>query len=224
LGAGVVNAPYLSTTHPYSAGALMSTVDDLARWDAALYGESPLTAASLAQMFKPYALKNGQSTHYGYGWQIGRYNGTPVVEHGGAINGFTCHVVRMPDARIYVALLRNFGGGSSSTALARRLALIALGQPLVGTDTLPSEQMLEQYVGKYHTDGPPPVVTEVTRQGARLSAQRPGAPASELVAMAIDKFYSRESLALVTFERDASGKVTGVVVDNWGRVDKGQRR
>ena len=224
LGTSAQNAEYLSMTQPYSAGALASTVDDLAKWDAALYGDSPLTAASRAQMFKPYALKAGESAHYGYGWMIGRYRDTAVVEHGGGINGFTCHVVRMPDARVYVALLTNAGGGASPQSHARRLATIALGQPLAATDTLPSEPVLEQYVGRYHSDGPPPVVREVTRQGARLSMQRPGAPPSELVALAPDTFYARESLALVTFQRDASGKVTAVAVDNWGRVEKGQRR
>ncbi|HWW77870.1 MAG TPA: serine hydrolase domain-containing protein, partial [Pyrinomonadaceae bacterium] len=31
------NAEYISMTQPYAAGSLVSTVDDLALWDAALY-------------------------------------------------------------------------------------------------------------------------------------------------------------------------------------------
>jgi len=37
---GYINAPYLSMTQPHAAGALVSSVDDLALWDAALYTDS----------------------------------------------------------------------------------------------------------------------------------------------------------------------------------------
>ncbi len=36
-GHGFVNAAYLSMTQPYAAGSLLSSVDDLALWDAALF-------------------------------------------------------------------------------------------------------------------------------------------------------------------------------------------
>lgn len=37
---GYANCEYLSMTWPHAAGALMSTVDDLALWDAALYTDA----------------------------------------------------------------------------------------------------------------------------------------------------------------------------------------
>lgn len=35
-GDNYVKAPHMSMSHPYAAGSLLSAVDDLARWDAAL--------------------------------------------------------------------------------------------------------------------------------------------------------------------------------------------
>ena len=46
-------------TDVFSAGALVSTVGDLAKWNAALDTDRILTAASRAQMWTPVKLNNG---------------------------------------------------------------------------------------------------------------------------------------------------------------------
>ena len=60
-----VNTDYLDMTQPYAAGSLYSTVEDLYKWDQALYTEKVLSEASKQRMFTP-----GLSD-YGYGWEIG---------------------------------------------------------------------------------------------------------------------------------------------------------
>ena len=67
---GDANARYLSMTQPYAAGALVSTVDDLAAWDAALYTEKLVKQASLEKAWTPYVLADGKATKYGYGWSV----------------------------------------------------------------------------------------------------------------------------------------------------------
>lgn len=69
--------------HPGGAGALLSTVDDLARWNEALYGERMLRRSSIDRMFTPYRLGNGTFTGYGYAWNIGEYGGHRMQEHSG---------------------------------------------------------------------------------------------------------------------------------------------
>src|SRR4051812_37064486 len=56
---GYTNAEYLSMTQPYAAGALASTVDDLARWDRALVSGTLLQPATLARAWTPYQLADG---------------------------------------------------------------------------------------------------------------------------------------------------------------------
>src|SRR5207248_2973371 len=57
-------------TDVFSAGAVVSTVGDLAKWNAALDCESILTAASKEQMWTAAKLNNGKPTKYGFGWFI----------------------------------------------------------------------------------------------------------------------------------------------------------
>ena len=94
------NAAYLSMTQPYSAGALASTVDDLARWDASLYTEQLLKRPSLEKAWTPYVLSSGKATGYGYGWGVSKLRGRRAVDHGGGIFGFSTYAVRLPDERV----------------------------------------------------------------------------------------------------------------------------
>lgn len=123
-----VNAPYLSMTHPYAAGALVSSVDDLAKWDAALYTAQLLKQSTLQQAFVPHRLLNGTSTNYGFGWTIGSHEGHRVVEHNGGINGFRCSAIRLPDDRAFVAVLSNLES-IDPDLLSFKLAATVIGKP-----------------------------------------------------------------------------------------------
>lgn len=104
LDSGYRNAPYLDMTLPYAAGSLYSTVEDLYKWDQALYADHLLKPASKEKMFTP-GLSN-----YGYGFVIRKQNGATVIEHGGGINGFNTAIVREIESRSLVVLLNNTGG------------------------------------------------------------------------------------------------------------------
>ena len=126
----VVNAAILSMTQPYAAGSLVSSVDDLAKWDAALYTDTLLPQAARDKMWTPYALRSGKSTDYAFGWGVATLRGTVSIEHGGGIFGFSTHALRIPDARVYVAVLCNSDAPPANPAyVARRLAAIAIGKP-----------------------------------------------------------------------------------------------
>ncbi|MFP5287803.1 MAG: serine hydrolase domain-containing protein, partial [Thermoanaerobaculia bacterium] len=76
-------AEYMSLTQGYAAGALLSTVDDLALWAEVLSSEKLLKTASLERMTTPAKLTSGQSTGYAYGLGIADEDGTRILEHGG---------------------------------------------------------------------------------------------------------------------------------------------
>jgi CubicO group peptidase (beta-lactamase class C family) len=98
-------------TQSYAAGALVSTVDDLARWDAAISAGKLLNAESWKQVFSPFKLKNGRTTKYAYGWVMGPTRPFQTFEHGGAIPGFVSYAVRVPEKQLFVAVLANDDGG-----------------------------------------------------------------------------------------------------------------
>jgi CubicO group peptidase (beta-lactamase class C family) len=99
-------APAINTT---ADGSLYFSVLDLAKWDAALYGEKLLKRSSLDLMWTPVKLKNGEPNKdgYGFGWFIGSRRGHRLVQHDGAWQGFKSAIARYVDDRLTVVVLAN---------------------------------------------------------------------------------------------------------------------
>jgi CubicO group peptidase (beta-lactamase class C family) len=99
-------SPVLNTT---ADGSLYFSVLDLAKWDAALYGDKLLKSSSLKQMWTVAPLHDGKpnSGHYGYGWFIGDKKGHHVVEHEGQWQGFETQISRYVNDRLTVVVLTN---------------------------------------------------------------------------------------------------------------------
>ena len=92
---GWSDAPFLDMSQPYSAGALCSTVGDLARWDALLSSGRVVKPASWSAMTTP----SGAATQsgYGFGLMVSRFEGHRMVTHGGGIHGFSSDNALFPD-------------------------------------------------------------------------------------------------------------------------------
>jgi CubicO group peptidase (beta-lactamase class C family) len=90
----------------FAAGGIYSTVEDLYKWDQALYTEKLVSKATLDRMFTPYI------STYGYGWFMWtmEHNGHThdYMQHSGAFPGFHSYFVRMVDEKITIILLENF--------------------------------------------------------------------------------------------------------------------
>ncbi|MGX9720537.1 serine hydrolase domain-containing protein [Stenotrophomonas acidaminiphila] len=85
-------------------GGIYSSLDDLARWDAALYDERLLRRASLQLAFSP-ATKTPEPDvpFYGFGWRI---NGD-LLWHSGESIGFRNVILRYPKQKLTVIVLTN---------------------------------------------------------------------------------------------------------------------
>jgi CubicO group peptidase (beta-lactamase class C family) len=97
----------MSPTLLYSAGAIVSTVSDLAKWDSALCTERLLKRASLQQMWSAPQLGTGESTQYGFGWEVSHYRGRRLVAHSGGVPGFQTRIARHIDDKLTVIMLCN---------------------------------------------------------------------------------------------------------------------
>jgi CubicO group peptidase (beta-lactamase class C family) len=102
---------------------VFSTVGDLARWDAALYTDSPLSDASRREAWTPVRLNDGSTHPYGFGWQVQHPNGHLLLRHTGVTG---TEIVRLPDDTITVIVLTNLGRGYGGTVrswgIARAIA------------------------------------------------------------------------------------------------------
>lgn len=86
-------------------GGIYSSIDDLAKWDAALYDDRLLSAASRRLAFSPHMKVTGEpyEASYGYGWRITG----DTLWHSGESIGFRNVIVRWPQQRLTVILLSN---------------------------------------------------------------------------------------------------------------------
>lgn len=86
-------------------GGIYSSVEDLARWDAALYDNRLLTAVSRKLAFSPHVEVTGEpyEAAYGFGWRISG----DTVWHSGETIGFRNVIVRWPQQRMTVVVLSN---------------------------------------------------------------------------------------------------------------------
>jgi CubicO group peptidase (beta-lactamase class C family) len=213
----MANSSYIDMSVPFSAGALYSTVEDLYKWDRALYTEKLLPKASLEQMFTPFESKGVLSTapglskeNYGYGWMINSYAGHKDIHHSGGVNGFTTDIQRFTDDDACVIVLNN------SMTVYTGVVSNALADYLFGqTVEMPKEKefikvpaaILDTYAGQYQPEGAAFVFT-IVREGEGLFVQVPGQPRMGLSAESETKFFIKNVNLGVTFVKDATGKVT----------------
>jgi CubicO group peptidase (beta-lactamase class C family) len=88
-------------------GGFLSSVLDLAKWDAVLYTDKVLTEASRRQMWTPVTLNDGRTYPYGFGWMLGSRNGHRYVQHSGGMPGTRAHISRFLDEDLTIILLMN---------------------------------------------------------------------------------------------------------------------
>ena len=93
-------------------GGIISTVEDLAKWDAALYGDSLLKAETRRRMWSPTRLNDGTYASYGCGWQLGDVRGHRWVGHFGAGQTST-RISRFLDQKLTIIALCNFDRGDA---------------------------------------------------------------------------------------------------------------
>jgi CubicO group peptidase (beta-lactamase class C family) len=88
-------------------GGVYSSVEDLYKWDRALAGGRLVKPETWKQAVTPASLPDGRRTEYGFGWEIGTFNGKTAWRHSGGTIGFTTHILRLPEERVTVIVLHN---------------------------------------------------------------------------------------------------------------------
>jgi CubicO group peptidase (beta-lactamase class C family) len=108
-------------TEVFAAGAIASTVGDLAKWNAALDRDGLLHGTTKQAMWTPAILTDGKVTKYGFGWFLDTVEGHKNIGHGGSTSGFSASIQRFPDDHLAVILLTNTDE-QIATTLAKKIA------------------------------------------------------------------------------------------------------
>lgn len=100
-------------------GGIYSSIDDLARWLAAL------DAGAFAEAMIPRVATDDPAVRYGYGWRISSHDGKPIILHTGETIGFRNALVRFPQQKLAVVVLTNRDEGEP------RLLALAIAEALL---------------------------------------------------------------------------------------------
>jgi len=222
------NQDWVSPTFNSTAdGTLYFNVLDLAKWDEALYGTSLLKQTSLDRMWTIYPLNNGKPNpaHYGFAWSINTVNGHKVIEHGGAWQGFTCHIARYVDDSLTVVVLTNLAGAKPSlmahTVAGMLKPAVMPPPPKEHKEITVDAKLFDGYVGKYELSSD--FVLAVTREGNRLFAQATSQPRVELFAEGPKDYFVKVIDAQITFVTDAQGRATEIILHQGGNDNHAKR-
>lgn len=142
LGSTFINTTPQSSSSAYGASGLFGTVDDLLKWDQALYSNRLISAASYEQMIAD------SSNEYGFGWEMRTWLGRRQYGHAGSGGGFSNLIGRFIDDRLTVIVLSN-SDEASANATARDLAAIYFGEEY----RLPVEGRKAQFLDAIQADG-----------------------------------------------------------------------
>ncbi|NQY10856.1 MAG: beta-lactamase family protein [Flavobacteriales bacterium] len=93
----------------YGDGGMYSTIDDMFKWDRALYTEVLVKKETLKEAFEPYVLNDGTVGDYGFGWSVFEYAGNKLAEHSGSWLGFKSHITRDLTNKHFMIVLSNEG-------------------------------------------------------------------------------------------------------------------
>lgn len=231
-GKGILqNADRVDPSWSFSAGAIISSVNDLAKWDAALDTEKLIRSTSKNQMWTPGYLKTGAPIRYGFGWYVDRVNGHTNLSHGGDIFGFASYFSRYPEDHLTVIVSLNqyiYPKRIADTVAALFLPSLKF-QPIPDTEPAFTALVQKLYVNRaggksdlweeklFASEYWPTLKTSLADTGNKDFYQRLGSPKSVALVERIEdtrgilvryRVSYGKNARIAKFVRDRSNKIT----------------
>jgi len=207
------------------AGALYTTVGDLARWMRVVSGEVEAWAPVMEEMSRPTLLTDGTPTAYGLGMEVDRKGGLRRIHHPGGDIAHRAHFAWFPELEAGIIVASNDGGfgGAPVEALTRIFfgdrmtgGTVAEGQvdARAGDATHPEETGAEAIVvspdalgrlaGRYELEVQPGFVLAIRAGDQGLVAQATGQPPFPLTATSDSTFLLEAVGARLVFHADSA--------------------
>jgi len=95
-------------------GGVYSTVEDLFKWNEALYTDKLVKKETIEEAFKPYVLNDGTIGDYGFGWSIYQIDSNNITDHSGSWLGFRTYNLRDITDKHSVIILTNLGSSNGT--------------------------------------------------------------------------------------------------------------
>ncbi len=131
---------------PYSAGGMVSILNDLIKWNAALISGQVISKDHLELIMNSFEI-DGSITHYSLGWQIGNVQGIKSVKHDGIVNGFTSIGIYIPEKDVYVIALSNCDCNRDIEVPTSRIVAEILEKPFLQNNISMNRTELGNFTG-----------------------------------------------------------------------------
>jgi len=205
------------------AGAISSTALDMTAWLRFLLrqgvqdGKALISPAALTTTWTPQ-IQVGGGAGYGMGWFVRDWQGQRLIEHGGAIQGYSAEVGLLPDSNIGFVVLTNTLSSLPSIAM-RLVPQFLLGELPPAASTIGD---LEPYLGRYIANFATfsNEVFTISQRNGRLVLDIPSQVESALNPPRADGRWSlvKSDQTAVSFDRDNTGKVVGLRMHEAGQA------
>jgi CubicO group peptidase (beta-lactamase class C family) len=199
-----VSALKINMSVPNAAGALIGSVEDLAKWNSALNSGKVVPQAYYAQMTAPTALPGGKTDPYGFGISNRDLRGRDALGHGGGIFGFSTDSIYIPKDGVFVAVFSNSDSPRTSPGMVMlKLAALAVGDPFPTFEkTAIDPGTIEPWFGVYAIDA---AERRFFARDGKLYTQRTGGSELEVFAAGDNRFFYDNTLSWFEISRDEAG-------------------
>ena len=120
---GVVeNAGVLDSSYKIPGGGLISSADDMARFEIAILANKLLKPATRDLMWTPLKTADGSENGYALGWDTVKRSGLALAKHTGGQQGTSTSILLVPERRAAFVVLANMDGVNAedlSTAILK---------------------------------------------------------------------------------------------------------
>ncbi|MGH9766996.1 MAG: serine hydrolase domain-containing protein [Blastocatellia bacterium] len=211
---------FVKTIEAMGDGNLLTSVEDLAKWDQNFYDNKVGGDGFSQQMLTRTKLNNGEEIPYAFGLGNEEYKGLKAVAHGGGFMGFRTEMIRFPEQRFTAICLCNVGAANPG-ALARQVADLHLADQIKPAEARPNSppaassprpsltltaEQLSEYTGAYYSEELDATYRIVIEDGALFIKAR-NAPRASLVAQTKDEFWRLG--VTFSFVRNDQRQITG---------------
>lgn len=222
---GIINDRISSMLTLYASGGIQSSAEDMFRWNQAIKNNMLVKKETMGKALTSFKLKNGQDSHYGYGWHIQDIHGSLSLRHGGAVNGFVSEELYLPEEDVFVIALFNSHSKTPIGVLTRLIAALAIGKPYSFKEIPVESKLLKSYAGVYNNAANELVI--ITEANNKLYFQRPGGIRYPIKASNRDNFFFDKDYLWIEFLRDSTDNIhqlafgrVGIGMYHWFKTDK----
>lgn len=212
-------APKIVGSAMYAAGGVVSTTNDLFLWNRALKDKTIISKFVVDKLVTEKIINSGEGTGYGYGVFLKNINGSPTVQHGGNLYGFTSTALHLPNEDVFVSILANTKYDRTEE-IANYIASLLIDKPIeIFSSKEISKELLKDYVGVYEMQSEEISRTfEIKLFDGKVLLSDPKEPESSafLTPSKKDILLLKAASAYFKFTRNEQDLITGFTVKQNG--------